>query len=168
MGRALAIRTDKRFDGKAMRLLSDRQRGFVLAMLERNANPAMVMDAAQAAGYRANYGYYLMRDEAVLAALHEEAVKRLTGASLMGASVLLEIAQDETHKDRLKAAVRLTELNGFTPERKLTIEHVDRDSKKQLEEIKAWAKEMDLPISKVLPGIDIEDGEFLEVDNDND
>lgn len=97
--------------------------------------------AAQALGMHPNYGYQLMRDEAVLAALREEATKTLTGAVLLGVNVIIKIAQDNTHKDQYRAAVFLAELNGFTTKRKIVVEHaVERDSETVIRDIRNLAK----------------------------
>ena len=162
MGRELAIQTDRKFDGKSMRALPDRQRGFVLEMLKRNANPAMVMEAAEAAGYRPDYGYHLMRDEGVISALHEESVKRLTGAAIVGVSVLLEIAQSEDHKDRFKAAKELAAINGFTAEQRIRVEHVTEDKRDLIEQIKSMARELKLDPKQLLAGVGVVEGEFTE------
>ncbi len=57
--------------------------------------------------------------------------RRRSGA-LLGASVLVEIAKDQLHKDRFKAAKELLGHNGFNiiSEHKVTVEHVPDDKER--------------------------------------
>jgi chemotaxis response regulator CheB len=104
-----------------------------------------------------------MRDEGVIAALHEESVKRLTGAAIVGVSVLLEIAQSEDHKDRFKAAKELAAINGFTAEQRIRVEHVTEDKRDLIEQIKGMARELKLDPKQLLAGVGVTEGEFTEV-----
>lgn len=103
--------------GKAFQALNDRQQRFVIAMCENGG--ANAKRCAQIAGYTGDdntlgvTAHRLSHDDKVLAALKEEADRRLRGGAVLGASVLVEIANDPTHKDRFRAADRLLERAGL-------------------------------------------------------
>jgi hypothetical protein len=120
--------------GPAMLRLSKRRRAFVVAALEMPC--ATQAQVARAAGFGTPTssdnvmkvrGCQLMHSEKIIAALHEEASKRLRSSTVLGAAVLVEIAKDPSHKDRLRAAEMLLNRTGFHElhERKLTVEHRD-------------------------------------------
>jgi hypothetical protein len=107
-----------------------------------------------------------MRDESVLAAIREEATRKVLGSSLLGVTVMEEIALDKDHKDRFKAAKELAALNGFTAEQRIVVEHVNHDTKAQIEQIKTMAGQLGMDPNKLLASVgisNIEDGEFSEV-----
>jgi hypothetical protein len=170
MGQELAIPipVDRKYDGRAMRALSDAHRLFVLWMVRQGCNPKACRNAAKAAGFSPNWGYELMRDEGIQAALREEATKKLTGAALLGVEVMCEIARDVTHKDRYKAAKDLAAINGFTAEQRIVVEHVTPDMKGQLAQIRSMAQQLGLDPALLIAKAGIseaEDGEFEEVDD---
>lgn len=115
--------------GPAMSALTPLQQSFIEALLQQNgqmnytkaylvANPDVSRDVAQAASSR------LMSQDHILLALHEEADKRLRAGALLGVSVMMEIAADPTHKDRLRAAGMIADRVGFhaKTEHKVTVE----------------------------------------------
>lgn len=111
--------TDPADFGPAMAALTDRQRAFVMAMIElpgitqaEAARRAGYSDVADGAKVR---GYYAAHNPAVQAAMREEAGKRLNSSSLMAANVLLELLSDDKvdAKDRIKAAGMLLDRSGF-------------------------------------------------------
>lgn len=160
---AVAIPQDRAYDGKAMAGLSDRQRMFVVAMLQQGINPKAAAKAAAGCGYQPNYGYELMRNEGILAALREEATKRLVGAALVGVNVMLEIAQTPTHKDQFRAAKELAAINGFTAEQRIVVEHITEDSKAQIRQIRSMAKELGMEPEQLIRAAGIVDAEFTEI-----
>lgn len=164
MGTAIAIPNDRKYDGKIMASLPDRQRLFVIEMLKQGVNPKAAAKAAAQCGYHPAYGYELMRDEGVLAALREEATKRLQGAALVGVNVLLDIAQSPTHKDQFRAAKELAAINGFTAEQRIVVEHITEDSKQQIRQIREMAKQLGLDPATLIKGVGIIDAEFTEVE----
>lgn len=103
-----------------MSALSPRMRAFVLALLDqRKRNNGA---AARKAGYSANNpvglrveGHRLSHDPRVIAALHEEAGKRLETAAHIAASVVVSVMTDKaaSDKDKLKAAGMLLDRTGF-------------------------------------------------------
>ncbi len=105
--------------GPAMSALSERQRQFVLAMIEF---PGISQTKAAAkAGYRNSpggmrvQGHYLAHHPGVQEAIREEAGKRLNASSLTAANVLMAFLTDKNveAKDRIKAAGMLLDRSGF-------------------------------------------------------
>jgi phage terminase small subunit len=105
--------------GPALSALTERQRNFVLAMVEvpgcshaEAARRAGYSDVAEAAKVR---GHYLAHNPAVQEAIREEAGRRLNASSLAAAGVLMNLLTDETilPKDRIKAAGMLLDRSGF-------------------------------------------------------
>ena len=164
MGQELAVLSDRKSDGIALAVLSNRHRDFVLRLIELCPSKKAAAKAAADVGYHSQHGYVLMRDERVLAAIREEAGKKLVGAMLIGVQVLIEIAKDKKHKDNYKAAKLLVGLNGFSPEQRIVVEHATHDTKKQIEEVRAMAKELGLDPDQLLGTVgSIEDATFTEV-----
>lgn len=103
--------------GPAMKKLTPMMRAFVHAMVEIGGTDATL--AYRAAGYTGSPetmrvgAYKLAHDLRVIAALKEEADRRLRSNTLLGASVMVEIARDPLHKDRFKAAERLVDQGGL-------------------------------------------------------
>ena len=167
MGREIAISPDRSHDGKAMASLPEQQRAFVSRLMELGPTKKAAAKAAKDVGYSPLNGYKLMRDERILAAIREEATKRLAGAALTGVNVLIEIAQDRHHKDQFKAAKHLAGINGFTTEQRIVVEHAHYDTKEKIREIRAIAAELGLDADLLLgrAGIvepDAIDAEFTE------
>ena len=152
--------SDREHDGRAMSALTDRKRHFVLMMLQQGVNPKAALSAAKAAGFTAEYSYKLMRDPNILAALREEAGKRLTGAALMGVNVMLQIANDPTHKDQFRAAKELAAINGFTAEQKIVVEHINQDSKELLTRVRQMAVELGMDPRQLIASAGIIDAEY--------
>lgn len=135
MTTALTIHVEDDHLGPAMKVLTEKQRSFVYALVQTGGNAAQ---AAASAGYGANShspearenayrvrGYQLSHDVKVLAAIKEEAEKRLHSGALIAASALLEMATDPLNKNRFKASVELLNRAGLTvaTEHKVTVEH---------------------------------------------
>ncbi len=159
----VAIPQDRSYDGKAMAGLTDRQRQFVVAMMQQGVNPKAAAKAAASCGFAAAYGYELMRNDSILAALREESTKRLVGAALVGVNVLLDIAQSPTHKDQFRAAKELAGINGFTAEQRIVVEHITEDSKQQIRQIQDMAKQLGMDARQLIQAAGIVDAEFTEV-----
>ena len=143
--------------GPAMRRLTSRQRRFVVAALEF---PGATHEAiARRAGYSASTSNSLkvqahdnFASERVIAALHEEASKRLRSSAVLGASVLVEIAQDKGHKDRLRAAEALLNRIGFheLSEHRVSVQHSDATGKALTERIAEIARRLGVDPAKLL------------------
>jgi hypothetical protein len=164
VGQELAITTPRKYDGKAMSALTDGQRQFVINLVQMGARPRVAQRAAKEAGFHPNYGYELMRDEDVLAAIREEATKKLAGAALAGVNILLEIAHDKEHKDRFRAAKELAAINGFTAEQRIVVEHIDRDTKGQIRKIYEMAKQLGMDPVALIRGAGLGDGAIIEAE----
>lgn len=165
MTNALTVATpqDRSYDGKAMAALTDRQRQFVQSMVQQGVNPKAAAKAAAECGYAGAYGYELMRNDNILAALREESTKRLVGAALVGVNVLLDIAQSPTHKDQFRAAKELAGINGFTAEQRIVVEHITEDTKQQMRQIKDMAQQLGMDPKQLIAAAGIVDAEFTEV-----
>ncbi len=147
MSSELAISDDDL--GPAMRALDPRRRAFVVAMIE--APSLSYTQAAIRAGYSGTevslrvQAHRLAHSERVLAAYHEEAEKRLRAGAILGASVLVQIASNEMHKDQLKAAGMLLNRIGFheKTEHKHVVERATDDVEVK-RQVVALAKELGL------------------------
>ncbi len=164
--------------GPAMGKLTDLQRRWVYALVERGGNPT---EAARLAGYGANAANKLAQDNACAVAGHsnarspkvqdairEEAGHRLYSGALIGATVLMEIANDPAHKDRLKAAKLLLEHNGYQiiAETNIKVTHVSTDNKAVIAKIVELAAKLDMDPQKLLGqyGVTV-DAEFKVVED---
>lgn len=153
-------------NGKAMAALTADRQAFVKNMLKLGPDKRAAQMAAAAAGYKNPvYGYELMREEGIIAAIREEATKTLAGAALMGVQVMIEVAQDPTHKDRYKAAKDLAAINGFTAEQKIVVEHLNPDTKAMIRQIGEMAEQMGLDPRQLIASAGIIDAEYSVVED---
>jgi phage terminase small subunit len=136
--------------GPAMSALTERQRAFVVTFIEF---PTLShVECARRAGYPDNgenakvVAHRLLTSERVLKALNEELDKRFRRDAVLGRSVLLEIAQDKEHPQRLKAAEALLNRGGFgvLHEQRIRVEHSDMSSEAMIERIRALAHSLGL------------------------
>jgi phage terminase small subunit len=127
--------------GPAMAALNERQRSFVMAMIEFPG--ISFADAARRAGYSdvadgaKVRGHYCAHNPTVQAAIREEASKRLNAASLTAANVLMSLLTDEgvEPKDRIKAAGMLLDRSGFGAAQTINVnKHVTDNSGKAVME----------------------------------
>lgn len=131
-----------------MAALNERQRAFVMAMIEY---PGITQGrAAEIAGYSASSdgllrktGHFLAHNPAVQVAIRAEAGKRLNSASLTAATVLMTLLTDEKiePKDRIKAAGMLLDRSGFGAAQTINVNKTttDRTGKAIMERIVALA-----------------------------
>lgn len=125
--------------GPKMQALTDRQRVFVLALVE---DPLMSRaEAARVAGYSDSSeaakvsAHRLMHDNRVIEALHEQAGKRLWSISLKAAHRVDQMLDSEDDKVALKAAVSVLDRVGFGAQQNININQTVRDeSAKGLED----------------------------------
>lgn len=167
MAQELAVQDDRSSDGKVMSQLSGQHRSFVLAMVSEDLAKGAAMRAAEAAGYHPLHGYVLMRNDAILAAIREETTKKLQGSVLVAVKALVDIAEDEEHRDRFKAAKEIVAINGYTPEQKIIVEHITSDSKDLMRQIRVMAAEIGMDPQLLIAQVGIADGEFVEVEEDD-
>lgn len=162
--------------GPAMLNLNERQRAFVIAMVEMGG--INISRAALAAGYgngnaasAAVLGHRLAHDERILTAIHEEAHRRLRSGAIMAVQTLLEIANDQSakHGDRLKAVEMMLNRSGLhaVTEHNVKVERYDVTDESMIKKIKLLAEKQGLDPVKLLgsAGVLIE-GEFAEVSKD--
>jgi phage terminase small subunit len=160
--------------GPAMAALNERQRAFVMAMIE---HPGITQArAAELAGYKNSpggmkvHGHYCAHNPAVQAAIREEAGKRLNSASLLAANVLVEIlgSDDIPAKERLKAAGMLLDRTGFAAVQKIDVTRKDESGANVLDQIKRLAEKLSVPVQQLLnkPAPPVVDAEFSEVKGD--
>ena len=155
---------DRTYDGKAMAALDTRRRQFVLNMLMQGCNPKAQRACAKEAGFDPTYASTLIRDDRVIAAMREESTKRIAGAGLVGINKLIEIACADGHKDQFQAAKTLAGINGFTAEQKIVVEHIGREDKDKIQEIRLLAEKMGLDPRALIEGAGvILDAEFEDV-----
>jgi hypothetical protein len=163
--------TDEPEYGPAMSALNDKQRGFVLAMIEvpgcshaEAARRAGYSDVKEGAKVR---GHYCAHNPAVQEAIREEAGKRLQAASLTAAGVLMKMLTDEEidPKDRIRAAGMLLDRSGFGAAQTINVNKTvtDRTGAGMLERIRALALANGIDPVKLLGGNSVVDGEFSEV-----
>src|SRR4051812_1016532 len=113
--------------GPSMSALTERQRKFVLAMIEvpggshaKAARLAGYSDVKEGAKVR---GHYAAHNPAVQAAIREEAGKRLNGLSVIAASVMMDAMLDPKvpTKDKLKAAAAVLDRTGFAAAQNINV-----------------------------------------------
>jgi phage terminase small subunit len=137
---------DKEF-GPAMAALNERQRAFVMAMIEF---PGITQaKAAERAGYQNSpggmrvQGHYLAHHPGVQAAIREEAGKRLNSLSLLAANVMADVMLDPEAplKEKLKAAAAVLDRTGFAAAQNINVNKTvtDNSGKAVLERIERAA-----------------------------
>jgi hypothetical protein len=139
--------------GAAMTALDERARKFVVLRVWHGKNPTQ---AAKGAGYSAKtsgylrvQGHRLMRQEGVIAALKEEAERRMGGATAMA---LVDLAgRVESKQVKLKVPAGIEALDRFGYGKKTTqdirVEHVDtRTTAQIIAELQRLSPRMALPV----------------------
>lgn len=145
--------------GPAMRALTEKQRLFVAAL--RGQRRQNFTAAAKAAGYGVgSYGalrvraHMLARNEAVVAAIREEAQRNLDASPLLATSVLIQIVGNpkETTKERRAAAVALLDRSGHGVSQNINVNKTvtDRTGTAMLARIEALAKRLGLDPAALL------------------
>lgn len=106
--------------------LPPRKQAFVRAYLDNldagNVGRGSVADAVQAAGLAGNRNaarvraHELMRDPAVLSALHNEQIRKLNAGGALGVAVLIDLARNaKSEPVRLQAAAQLVDRSPLGP-----------------------------------------------------
>jgi Terminase small subunit len=142
--------------GPAMQRINERQRKFVQIYIERPLSTATA--AAKAAGYVGSdkglnvQAHRLLQSEPVLAAIREEIDKHFRSDAVLGRHILVEIATDKTHPQRLKAALALLDRGGFgsISEQRISVTHLDMTSEAMTDRIKMLAAELGLDPARLL------------------
>ena len=151
-----ALHPDLRDMGPAMCALNDRQRLFVISLLDCGGNQTR---AAIEAGYSPNpatvrtAGYALAHNTKIQAAILECARARLTTGTVLATSFVTDVIANEGAqvKDRLKAAQMLMDRGGLPAmtEHKSTVEHV-MDKDQMVQRITALAEKMGMDPARLL------------------
>lgn len=157
--------------GPAMSALDDRQRAFVLALLEMgNENHGK---AAKLAGYgneasTPNYlymqGHRVANNPKVREAMAEEARRRLDGNAWVAIGVVAEIMTNEkaANKDRLKAAEIVLNRTGFHAKTETLVKVEDVTTEAQIQRVLNMTKVLGLDPKPMLESIGIEYTPFEE------
>jgi hypothetical protein len=160
--------------GPAMRALNERQRGFVMGMIE--VPGCSYAAAARRAGYSDTKegakvrGHHLAHNPAVQDAIREEAGKRLNAASLTAGGVLLALLTDTKilPKDRIKAAGMLLDRSGFGASQTINVNKTvtrKMDVSAAAQKIAEFRQRFPEQFEKLLGGPPVLEGEFTEVKN---
>lgn len=146
--------------GPAMQALSERQRAFVIAMLE---HPGISQTrAAELAGYQNSeggmrvQGHILAHHPKVQAAIREETGKRLNSLSLLAANVMADVmlSEDAPLKEKLKAAAAVLDRTGFAAAQNINVNKTITDHSGQaiMSRIRALAEKHGLDPQRLLGG----------------
>ncbi len=164
--------TDDEDLGPAMSALSEKQRGFVMAMIEvpgcshaEAARRAGYSDIADGAKVR---GHYCAHNPAVQMAIREEAGRRLNSLSLTAANVMMMVMMDPEAplKEKLKAASAVLDRTGFGAAQTINVNKTvtDRSGKAVLARLQELAVKHGLDAGKLLGGPEeAVEAEFTEV-----
>jgi phage terminase small subunit len=164
------IEIDRGPHSEEFMVLTDMQKRFVTAMIVVGAKRDYGAEAARLAGYEPKWArqkaYELMHHPKVLAAIRREADLKLQASVLLGTQVLEEIALDEKHKDRLKAATELLNRGGMMLIQR--VEHTHKDDRTAAELvnfIRTLAVRNGMDPQKLLGHTEeVEDADYDEVD----
>lgn len=158
--------------GPAMRALTVKQRAFVrifVAQGGRNAGRAYAeaYPDSKSEGAQRVMAHNLMHSEHILAAVREEADKRMRTGALLGASVLMEIADNPMHKDQMKAAVELINRSGLIVATQHHVVVEDKRTEREIREtIMRLAEKNKIDVDGILGKDDAVDVEFEEVSSE--
>ena len=154
--------------GPKMRVLTEKQRAFVMALVEfpnlshaESARMAGYSDKSEAAKVTA---CNLMQDKKIVEAMQEQAGKRLWAISMKAAWRVEQLIDSDDSAVALKAALSTLDRVGHAPQQNINInQHVtDNSGKAIMERIQALAAKHGLDPQKLLAKPVIE-GEFSEV-----
>ena len=161
---------DSEFEfGPKMQVLNDRQKRFVLALVEdptiskaEAARIAGYSDVKEGAKVRA---HELMQDKRVVEALHEQAGKRLWSVSLKAAGRVEMMIDSEDEKVALKASLAVLDRVGWAAQQNININQTvtDQSGKGILKRIEELADRLGVPAAGLLGRAPVVDGDFSEV-----
>ena len=161
--------SDEREYGPAMSALSERQRAFVLAMLDvpgcSHAKAARLAGYSDVAGGARVRGHHAAHNPAVQAAMREEAGKRLNSMSVMAANVMMDIMlTSKDDKTKMKAAAAVLDRTGFAAAQNINVHKTSTDNsgKAIMERIAALAEKLGVDAGRLL-GAPVVEAEFTEV-----
>lgn len=158
--------------GHAMRALTNKQRDFVrifVAQGGRNASRAYAEAYPDSKSEKAHSveSHRLIHSNHIILAIREEADKRIRTGALLGASVLMEIADNPMHKDQLKAATELLNRSGLIVATQHHVVVEDKRTEKEIRDtILRLAEKNKIDVDGILGKDDAVDVEFEEVSSD--
>lgn len=148
--------------GPAMLALNERQRLLIKTVVDY---PEMTHgDAAKYAGYGGEKAaanpdilrqcaFQALSSEKMIAALQEEVSRRYRSrGAIVGLNVMLEIAADPAHKDRLRAADMLASRAGFHSVQEHRVTHTDQTGEEMVEKIRRLAVVLGVDPARLLGG----------------
>lgn len=155
--------------GPKMRSLTDKQRAFVMVMVEFPAVSAA--EAARMAGYSdASEGAKvvacrMLQDKKIVEAIQEQAGKRLWAVSLKAAARVEQLIDSDDETIALKAAGMVLDRVNLAPQQNINIhQHVtDNSGKALMERIHALAAKHGLSPQQLLSKPAVVEGQFTEV-----
>lgn len=163
--------------GPAMQALSEKQRRFVMAMLEQGGvGPRR---AALAAGYQeteksngaAVSGHRLAHDPRIQEAIKEVSLKAINAGTFVAVKFVLDTIADETaeKKDRLKAAEMVMNRTGLhaMSESRTTVTHKTESRAEMIKDITLMARTLGVDPQKLLGGA-VTEADFVEVKPEDD
>jgi phage terminase small subunit len=154
--------------GPKMRALTEKQRAFVMVMVEfpgmsgaEAARTAGYSDAGEGAKVRA---CMMLQDKKIVEAVNEQAGKRLWAISLKAANRVEQLINSEDEAVALRAGLAVLDRVGHAPQQNININQTvtDQSGKALMERIAALAHRHGLDPAKLL-GRPVVDVEFSEV-----
>lgn len=152
--------TDEVQFGPKMGALTEKQRGFVMAMVTAPGLPQW--RHAEMAGYAGGESVVkvmacnLLQRQDINDAINECAGMRLRAGALVAAEVLIKLASDETAAGslRLRAAAALLDRVGLAPQQNIQVDHVhtDRTGSALMDRIRELAAKHGLDPERLLAG----------------
>jgi len=154
--------------GPKMRVLTEKQRAFVMAMVEFPGQSHA--ESARMAGYsdhkeRAKVtACLLLQDKKIIEAIQEQAGKKMWAISLKAAGRVEQLIDSDDPAVALKAALSTLDRVGIAPQQTINVnQHMTDDSGKAiLERIAALSQRLGIPVPQLLSK-PVVDAEFSEV-----
>jgi phage terminase small subunit len=169
MENAIIVLDPNEDHGPAFSACTPMQQKFVLASLTLGGGNNT--EAARMAGYErttaSQQAHALIRKPNVIAAMREEAERRLQGGAMLASSALVAIVNNPLHKDHYKACIELLNRSGLQFIQKSEVIHTDNRTAAELVAfIRLMAKKNNLDPATLL-GHDevVEDAQYTEVDD---
>ncbi len=170
------IAPDRSDDGPALKQLTEKQRTYLLALLDNGGNQtaaALVMNPALSQGSARAIGSTMAHNPKLIAAMKEEADRRVRIGAPLAIDVMLEIMNTPGHKDRFKAAVEVANRSGLLVihQSEVLHTHAGQSTPEMLKRIELLARQLGVdPVKllgsvgvKALPAPKVVDAEFVEV-----
>jgi phage terminase small subunit len=145
--------------GPAMAALTPKQRAYTTALLDNGGNQtaaALTMNPEMTVTSARTTGSQLARHPKIIAALKEEADKRVRVGAPLAIDVMLEIMQTPGHKDRFRAAVEVANRSGLLVIQQVEHIHDHRHTAPEMiAKIEAMARQLKLDPVQLLGSVGI-------------